>query len=271
MAEDFLAAMAAASAERARATLAQFSLEELESRAMAAPLPPSLKLNGSGFDVIAEVKLRAPSAGELAPETTDVVGLALNYARAGAAAVSVLTEPARFGGSLEHLGVVADALREHGVPAMRKDFLVHPSQVFEARAAGAGGVLLILPILADDLLAQMLETARAAGLFVLLEAFDADDLARCHTLDHSEDLLLGLNCRNLRSLAVEPARFAELVSKFPNGLPRVAESGLASAADVAAVAELGYELALVGSALMQAKQPDELLADMLAAGREQHA
>lgn len=267
MVEDFLAAMAAASAERARDTLAECSLDALRTRALASPAPTPLKRDASGFDLIAEIKLRAPSTGALASAGEDLAARARHYAQAGAASVSVLTEPERFAGSLAHLSTVADALRESGVPAMRKDFLVDPCQVWEAREAGAGGVLLILPILDDRALDAMLEAAGDAGLFVLLEAFSAEDLARCGRLTGVPDLLLGLNCRNLRDLSIEPNRFAELLGHFPPGPPRVAESGMSTAVEVADVARHGYDLALVGSALMQAPDPGALLAEMLAAAR----
>jgi len=139
----FLDEMAAGSRARVKEALERRSLAALESAARATPAPPPLELDPSGFDLIAEMKLRSPAAGELKPAGEDVAARVSSYARAGAAAVSVLTEPARFDGSLAHLTEAARALSPLGVPAMRKDFLVDPYQVFEARAAGAGGVLVI--------------------------------------------------------------------------------------------------------------------------------
>lgn len=268
MARDFLVSMAEASRKRLHKAMRQESLEALKQRALATTKPVGVKLGGAGFDIIAEIKLRAPSAGKLAAADADIAELARTYASSGAAAVSVLTEPARFSGSLEHLQRASAALSGSGVPAMRKDFLVDAYQIWEARAAGAGGVLLILQILTDEQLQSMLAAAREAGLFVLLEAFDGNDLQRCQRIANTPGLLVGLNCRNLRSLEVEAGRFAELASAFPEGPPRVAESGLATVADISVVAESGYDLALVGSALMQSADPAATLAAMLEAGRE---
>ena len=148
----------------------------LERRARQAPAGAPLRLSASGFDVIAELKLRSPAAGVLGDESQDWLGRVAAYARGGAAAVSVLTEPSRFDGSLEHLRRAAQVLAPLGVPAMRKDFLVDPYQVLEARAAGAGGVLVILRMLPRPRIAELLDVAADHGLFVLLEAFDEADL-----------------------------------------------------------------------------------------------
>lgn len=271
MTQNFLAKMATASEQRVRKALRQESLDILRLRASKMPAPQRMKIGATGFDIIAEIKLRTPSAGDLAADASEIATRARLYADAGAAAVSVLTEPDRFAGSLRHLELVSDALRGTGVPAMRKDFLVDPYQVWEARAAGAGGVLLILRMLDDEALAGMLAAASEAGLFVLLEAFDREDLIRSRRVAVTPGLLVGLNCRDLRTLEVEPGRFGELAGDFPEGPPRVAESGLDSTADVALVAELGYDLALVGSALMKSDAPAELLRSMLDAGREVRA
>jgi indole-3-glycerol phosphate synthase len=143
--------------------------------------------------------------------------------------------------------------------------------VLEARCAGAAGVLVILRMLPRAETSALIEAARAHGLFVLLEAFDADDIALMHQLvetyaDHAQ-LLGGLNCRDLSTLEVVPARLLELAPLLPAQIPRVAESGVASAADARAVAAAGYALALVGSALMQGDDPQTLGATLLAAGR----
>lgn len=271
MARDFLASMAEASGRRARSAMRKESFETLKARALDKANPVGVTLGHEGFDIIAEIKLRAPSSGSLAPADSDTAARAVTYAEAGAVAVSVLTEPDRFAGSLEHLQRASDALAGSGVPAMRKDFLVEPYQVWEARAAGAGGVLLILQILNDDKLLEMFAAASEAGLFVLLEAFNESDLRRCQRIANTPGLLVGLNCRDLRSLQVEPGRFVELAGHFPEGPPRVAESGLATPADISVVAESGYDLALVGSALMQSADPAAALAAMIEAGREVHA
>src|SRR5580700_1616329 len=169
--------MAKASAARVAEALRHESFEALERRArQTAPSAP-LRLSALGFDVIAELKLRSPAAGVLGEESQNWLGRVAAYARGGAAAVSVLTEPSRFDGSLEHLRQAAAVLAPLGVPAMRKDFLVDPYQVLEARAAGAGGVLVILRMLDAERVAELLDVAAEHGMFVLLEAFDGSDLA----------------------------------------------------------------------------------------------
>jgi indole-3-glycerol phosphate synthase len=271
----FLEEMAAASCERVRAARSRRSLAGLESAARATPPPPPLRLAASGFDLIAELKLRSPAAGELKPANDDLAARVAGYARAGAAAVSVLTEPSRFDGSLAHLSAAAQVLTPLGVPAMRKDFLVDPYQVFEARAAGAGGVLVILRMLPREDTRALIDCAGALGLFVLLEAFDARDIALMHELiaayRGASALLAGVNCRDLATLEVVPARLLELAPLLPSGVPRVAESGVGTPQDARAVAAAGYSLALVGSALMRGDDPQGLAAALLRAGRAARA
>lgn len=225
---------------------------------------------GARVRLIAEVKRGSPSQG-LFRSDLDPVAQASIYAKAGAAAVSVLTEPSRFEGSLAHLEQAAQALAPLGVPVMRKDFLVDPYQVLEARIAGAGGVLLILRMLSRAAIDALIGCADAFGLFVLLEAFDARDLELMHELIGShtgaDRLLAGVNCRDLDTLQVVPQRLFELAPLLPGRVPRVAESGVASAHDARQVAAAGYQLALVGSALMQAEDPAALVRTLLTAGR----
>jgi indole-3-glycerol phosphate synthase len=264
----FLAQMSAQSAVRVRDARARQSEAALLASCRAAPVPPALRLGD--FGLIAEVKRSSPAEGALAADT-DVASRALAYAAAGAAAVSVLTEPSRFGGSLADLGTAACALYPHSVPAMRKDFLVDPWQVLEARAAGAGGILLIVAMLDGARLLELLAAAREQALFVLLEAFDEHDLERVAAIAASASegppLLAGVNTRDLRSLAVDPDRLARLAPRLPAGIPAVAESGLHTPADIATAVRLGYRAALVGTALMRAPDPAALATAMLAAGQ----
>jgi len=267
----FLGEMAAASFARVRAARARLPEAALAQRARATPPPPPLRRAAPGFDLIAELKLRSPAAGMLGAPDTSIAGRVTAYARAGAAAVSVLTEPSRFDGALAHLTDAAQALAPLGVPVMRKDFLVDAYQVLEARAAGAGGVLLILRMLSREALAALIGCAREHGLFVLLEAFDAEDVERMHEVIAADagrsTLLAGVNCRDLTSLAVVPARLLELAPLLPPGVPHVAESGVESAADAGRLARAGYGLILVGSALMRGADPAALAEKLLAAGR----
>ena len=265
----FLERMAAAS--RVRVERAQAAVPErvLLDRARAAPPPPPLPPTAP-FAVIAEVKLRSPAAGALAADGPFDLAAQLDaYAAGGAAAISVLTEPDEFHGRIAHLETAAARLAPHGRPVMRKDFLVDPYQVLEARAAGAGGVLVIVTMLDDDRVRALVDCAAEHGLFVLLEGFDRADLERIAKLAERPGarLLCGVNCRDLRTLAVDFARFEALAPHLPATLPAVAESGIGGEEDASRVAELGYELALVGSALMRAGRPRDMLERLLAAGR----
>jgi indole-3-glycerol phosphate synthase len=267
----FLERMAAGSRERVKAARAVESDAKLARRAQRTARPPRLELDR--FDVIAELKLRSPAAGGLADGSFDQSAQLAAYARGGACAVSVLTEPAEFKGQLAHLADASAQLRAAKIPAMRKDFVTDPYQVLEARAAGAGGILVIVTMLDDATVRSLVDSARECGLFVLLEAFDRADLERLAPYDRAPraddpaPVLAGVNCRDLRDLDVRFARFAELAPRLPKHLPTVAESGIATPADVATVAKLGYRLALVGSSLMRAADPAAALAALVAAGR----
>ena len=261
---DFLKSMATCSAERAAAAGTRFSSEDFDK-----PLVP---LTPGDFDVIAEIKERSPAEGALASATHDRAEQAARYAAGGALAISVLTEPSRFDGDLAHLEQVAAAVPQ--MPVMRKDFLVDPVQVREARKAGASGVLLIATMLNDAGLREMLDAAWQYDMFVLLESFDEDDLARSsRLLENARDadraaagqLLFGVNTRNLRTLEVDSQRLKNLAPLLPNARC-VAESGLKVAADAATVAGHGYRGALVGTALMRSDDPAALIRAMRTAG-----
>jgi indole-3-glycerol phosphate synthase len=272
MSTDFLEQMAAGSLQRTDAARHACPDAELLARALASPLPPRLRRDPAGFDLIAEMKLRSPAVGQLKSGEEDVAARVTSYARAGAAAVSVLTEPSRFDGSMAHLELATSVLTPLGVPAMRKDFLVDAYQVTEARLAGAGGVLVILRMLPRDALDTLIERARELKLFVLLEAFDESDIELMHAIveRHTRsgvEMLAGVNCRDLTTLQIVPRRLDELAHLLPTSVPRVAESGVVTADDARRVAAAGYELALVGSALMQGGDPRALAAAMLEAGQ----
>jgi indole-3-glycerol phosphate synthase len=269
--QDFLEEMAAASAARVRAAQRSCPESQLAEQLRRAPPAPPLRLDASGFDLIAELKLRSPAAGALAGSDASMAQRLSAYARAGVAAVSVLTEPSRFDGSLAHLSEAAQQLAPLELPAMRKDFLVDPYQVLEARVAGAAGVLLIVRMLPRAALDALIARAASLGLFVLLEAFDAHDLELLRELiaahGAAATLLAGVNCRDLATLEVVPRRLLELAPLLPADVPRVAESGVATAADAQQVAAAGYSAALVGSALMRDADPEALARKLIAAGR----
>jgi indole-3-glycerol phosphate synthase len=258
---DLLAEMAQSSRERAG------RIHEDAFRHLLEAAPRVRPLDATGFVLIAEVKFRAPSAGQLATSSDpsgDAARRAHTYAKSGADAVSVLTEPDRFDGDLAYLEAAAEQ-----ACCMRKDFLVDPKQVWEARAHGASGVLLIVRMLDDDALHAMLRAAATAGMFVLLEAFDADDLARCHVdWDGDQPLMVGVNCRDLRTLEVDPDRFETLAPHLPRERVAIAESGMQTPEDIRRVVEFGYRGALVGSTLMRAPDPGALVRAMKRAGGE---
>jgi indole-3-glycerol phosphate synthase len=273
MSSDFLTQMAEKSRERVAAALRLTPATRMFAQAHAAAAPPPLVPNVAGFDLIAELKLRSPAAGALKGPDEDIGRRVRRYATAGAAAVSVLTEPSEFAGDLAHLELTARSLQPARIPAMRKDFLVDPYQVAEARAAGAGGVLIIIRMLSREELQALMAAAELLGLFVLLEAFDEADIKVMHELvgayqpSPNPAVLVGVNCRDLATLQVVPGRLEILAPLLPINVPRVAESGVVNEADASRVRAAGYDFALVGSALMSSRDPEELVRQLLAAGR----
>ena len=257
---DFLATMAALSQSRVERLASQRA--DIEARASALSKPPPLELSARRFDVIAEVKLISPADGRLASEAS-IESRVMSYERGGALAISVLTEPSRFGGSISHLATAADATT---TPVMRKDFLVDPVQVLEARAAGAGGVLLIAAILDETRLRVMSELALDLGMFVVVEVFDAEQIQEASVV-FDLDVIVGVNSRDLRTLRVDLSRFEKLRPSLPNHLLAIAESGVGTPEGAATVAALEYDGILCGSALMTDPEPLETLGRLLSAGR----
>jgi len=252
-------------ADARRRTAAASTLEPLAAlreRALAHALPPSFRtvLAEPGVSVIAEVKRGSPSRGPLAVDL-DPVTLAGAYRDGGAAAVSVLTAPQGFLGSLDDLAAVATL----GVPALRKDFIVDPYQVWEARAAGAAAVLLLAVALDDAELAVLRGTAEEAGLDVLLEVHDEDEMRRA--VRH-EPSVVGVNVRDLRDFSVENSRFAAVAALRPSKALLVAESGVHGPDDVRAYAAEGADAVLVGEHLVTSPDPAAATAALVAAGRD---
>ena len=259
----FLDTMAARSRQRAKQTAARSSLPERRETVISGPKPRPMGTFGEVFDVIAEVKPRSPSEGafpERHPAET-----AVSYQAGGAAMISVLTEPSEFGGSIDMLEAVAAAV---SIPVLAKDFLVDPIQVYEAREAGADGVLVIARILNDEAMVEILDAVSESGAFALLEAFDGDDLKRIRTaVSGRENLIAGVNCRDLDTLDVVPERHAAVAGQLPSDVVCVAESAMQDPADIERVATYGYRAALIGSALMRTDDPGHLVSEMVAAGR----
>lgn len=271
---DFLIRMANASRRRAETARSRADWTAVGRAAERARQAVPLSLSPEGFDLIAEVKFRAPSVGTLASASLSPVEQARSYAAGGAAALSVLTEPDEFAGDLAYLEDIAASLPQ--IPAMRKDFLVDPYQVLEARAAGASGVLVVVAMLDDSEMRDILQMTLDVGMFALVEVFDEADLERCLPLmdaagdavrDGACRLLIGVNCRDLRTLEVQFDRFTELVRWLPADIPRVAESGVQTPAQARELAAQGYQLALVGTALMRADAPTDAARAILTAGR----
>ena len=210
----------------------------------------------AGFNVIAECKRRSPSRGVLR-EQYDPVAIAIGYAEAGAAAISVLTEPTFFDGSLDHLKAVRAAV---AVPVLRKDFVVSEYQLLEAKAAGADAVLLIVAALRPAELKVLHDHARRHGLDVLVEVHDATELAIA--IDAGARVI-GVNNRNLRTLAVDVHASENLIARMPADVIAVSESGLKSANDLVRLKALGYRAFLMGERFMTAADPGAALANLL--------
>jgi indole-3-glycerol phosphate synthase len=222
---------------------------------------PMPAFRSPGLSVIAEVKRRSPSKGDLAA-IPDPAKLAGAYAAGGADAISVLTEQRRFSGSLEDLRAVRAAV---DTPLLRKDFIVTEYQLLEARAAGADLVLLIVAALDDAALRRLHEFARDCGMTVLVEVHDEAEIARALAVGAE---LVGVNARNLKTLEVDPDAFGRLVGLLPGHVVKVAESGISGPADAARYAAEGADVVLVGEALVKDGDPTTAVAAMRAIGRE---
>ena len=227
----------------------------------AGPLrDPMPAFRAPGASVIAEVKRRSPSKGNLA-DIADPAALARAYASGGAAAISVLTEERRFGGSLDDLRTVRAAVQ---TPLLRKDFIVTSYQLLEARGAGADLALLIVAALPDTQLEDLYAEARALGLTVLVEVHDEPETERAVELGAE---LIGVNARNLKTLAVDRDTFGRLAPLIPDHVVKVAESGITGPADVARFVAEGADVVLVGEALVKDGDPESAVREMTGLGR----
>lgn len=227
------------------------SFEEVRTAAEHARRPLSLQRAigaRSGVSLIAEMKRSSPSAGPLDPDL-DPANRAVLYCDAGATAISVLTEQDYFSGSIDDLVAVSEAARRSRVPVLRKDFIVDPYQVFEARAAGADCILLIIAILEPENYADLFTISTSMGMDVLVEVFDESELESAMQIDPR---VIGVNNRNLKTLKTSLTEFEELAVKIPPDRIRVAESGMKTAADVERMGHAGANAVLVGESLMKA-------------------
>ena len=210
-----------------------------------------------GVRVIAECKRRSPSRGVLRRDY-DPAAIASGYEAAGAAAISVLTEPSFFDGSVDHLRAVRAAVR---IPVLRKDFIVTEFQIAEARAAGADAVLLIVAALADAELSEMIEAAASCGLATLVEVHSVEEARRAVECGAP---IVGVNSRDLRTLEMNPHVFEKVAGVLPKGVVAIAESGISSAAEVIRLRGLGYRAFLIGERFMTMADPGGALKGFLA-------
>jgi indole-3-glycerol phosphate synthase len=234
---------------------------EVEERARMAPAALSrevLGVPGGPLGIITEVKRASPSRGSLA-EIPDPVALALEYQAGGARAISVLTESRRFLGSLDDLRRVSQAV---SVPVLRKDFITTDYQVVEARAAGADLVLLIMACLDDDQAKHLHELATSWGMSVLVEAHTAQEVERAVALGAD---IIGINARDLATFELDRDLFGRLQGMIPADVLKVAESAVASVADVRHYRDSGADLVLVGEALVTGGNPRQTVKEFTAA------
>ena len=248
--------------ERVRRDLERWPLDEGALMARCMALPPARDFTaalrqGPGPAVIAEVKRSSPSAGEITE--VDPRAQAAAYERAGAAAISVLTEPHHFGGSLADLRSVHLVTR---LPVLRKDFLVHPSQLMEARAGGADAALLIAGTVTPAELGALLATADDLGLATLVEAHGERELAEAVETGAP---VIGVNARDLETLEMDEDGALELLTTVPADRVRVFESGIRTRGQVERAVAAGADAVLVGEALMRADDPVTALRDLLGA------
>jgi indole-3-glycerol phosphate synthase len=249
---DLLKAIVAATHRITEGRRAREPMAALAKRADARPARPNHFLSALArrdhLNVIAECKRRSPSRGVLRPDY-DPVSIARGYEMAGAAAISVLTEPTFFDGALDHLSGVRDAV---AVPLLRKDFIVSEYQLVEARASGADAVLLIVAALTPDALSSLRTRAESLGLDVLVEAHDELEVDRA--IDAGARII-GVNNRSLRTLGVDLDASERLIGRIPSDTIAVCESGLKTADDLARFSAMGYRAFLIGERLMASPDP----------------
>ncbi len=243
-----------------------------QAKAFARVAPPPLDFAAAltahrGASLIAEVKRASPSKGLIAHDW-DPVLIAETYARHGAAAISCLTDSRFFQGKLEYLTAIKERLRAIGshVPVLRKDFLYHEYQVYEARMAGADAVLLIVGVLSDTELRSLYRLTYDLGMHALVEVHDAAELDRALAVDAH---IIGVNNRNLKTFQVDTATTARLAAAIPAGKVIVGESGIRTADDVEAMAHMGCHAVLVGETFCKLPQTQRgaKVAEFVAAGR----
>jgi indole-3-glycerol phosphate synthase len=257
---DLLATIVAATRRIVEVRKAAEPLASVDARARAVSVTKGrfeAALSAGGVRVIAECKRRSPSRGVLRPDY-DPAAVARSYAEAGAAAISVLTEPTFFDGAVAHLAAVREAV---AVPLLRKDFIVSEYQLYEARAAGADAILLIVAALRPVEVKVLHDHASALDLDVLVEVHDATELS---IAVDAGARIVGVNNRNLRTLEVNVQASEALIAAMPPGAIAVSESGLRTASDLQRLRSLGYHAFLIGERFMSADDPGAELRELIA-------
>ena len=235
-------------------------LDTLRVRAEKAPGPRSLAglVPRDTVHIIAEIKRKSPSKGALS-EIPDPVDLALAYERGGASVISVLTEGRRFGGSLEDLHAVSQAV---SIPVLRKDFISSEYQIVEARACGADLVLLIMAGLSDGEVGHLLDVTRSWGMEALVETHSEEEVTRAVAVGA---LLIGVNARDLSTFELDTTLFGRLQEAIPSGVLKIAESAVVNSQDVTRYREQGAHAVLVGEALVTGVDPENQVKEFVAA------
>lgn len=259
---DLLAAIVSATRTRVAASRERESYSALERRALSRPSRPTAFVDAvsrpNRINVIAECKRRSPSRGVLRA-AYDPIEIARDYERGGAAAISVLTEPSFFDGTLDHLHAVRAVV---GIPLLRKDFIIDEYQLLEARAAGANAALLIVAVLNDADLTRLSAAARDLDLGALVEVHTVDE---CERALAASARIIGVNNRNLRTLEVDLNASEAIAAMLPSEVIAISESGLKTPADLERFRSLGYRAFLMGERFMVEPRPGEALEQLLAA------
>ena len=253
---DILRELADAAGQRVSEAMRQVTLEEMRRRALDkvsdGNFPFEEALYDDGMSFICEVKKASPSKGIIA-ESFDPVGIAKEYEAAGASCISVLTEPTRFLGDIRYLEEIA---RNVSIPILRKDFVVHPYMIYEAKAAGASAVLLIVSILSEKELREYMGICDELGLSALVEVHDEEE---AYIAIRSGARIIGVNNRNLRDFTVDPLNCLRIKSVVPMDRLFVAESGIGRREDIVALEDAGVDAALIGESLMRAEDKRKML------------
>jgi indole-3-glycerol phosphate synthase len=258
--------------DRLPKVMREVPLEDLRAFATISPSTADFyqALKGPGVSLIAECKKASPSKGLIAPHY-DPQRLAHTYIKAGARAISVLTDGRHFQGSLDDLRAVKEVALESvkkggSIPVLRKDFIFHPYQVYEARVAGADAILLITRVLSDSELGDLLRLAQTLGMQALVEVHSEEEMTRALA---AQPQIIGVNNRNLQTFEVDFDNTARLRDLVPAEIAMVGESGIKTEADVQRMKEIGVDAVLVGETLVRSKDVYKTARALVTAGQDQ--